>query len=293
MNKLILVLFTIAVSLIGNAQTDIKDIFELDNFFSSSSNADTKADVYIKKLSDFDIDLSIPTDFIPLDMRGRSSVIKYFFPTANAIVPNPIGFESPDNKALFLYPFIFNKSGTGLLRNGEYIENELRANAKDINLDVRPLINIIAQDDMSLYANADTVVIYEMDLVLNNYYFGGYNNCIGIYLRKFGHPSLLSKIILTDEAFKEKEKYIRLFFENINYGENPKQELIEAEKQLPTGTELNFPTKPRVCGGITVEGIDDKTLYELNIIKQWCIEHGRLPQINNELREVLNNAIKK
>lgn len=81
---------------------------------------------------------------------------------------------------------------------------------------------------MSEYAGADTVAIF--DLPLTKSFLSQYPNCVGVYLRKKNYPAMNLKIALTDEAFENKEKYIKLLLDNISYGDHPAEYLVRSEE---------------------------------------------------------------
>lgn len=84
------------------------------------------------------------------------------------------------------------------------------------------------QEEADIFFNRivnDTVVIYELDLLFNDVpYMDAYRHCIGVYLRKYAHPALLTKIMLTDAAYEHKDKYIGMLLDNISYGNHTGRE---------------------------------------------------------------------
>lgn len=167
-------------------------------------------------------------------------------------------FETPDRHAAYLFPNIRYDQWRKTLRNSQYIENELRAAHNNLKLDVRPLLNIISNKDMSHYSNADIAVIYSFDLAPDfRSFLNTYNHCIGIYLRKNGHPSLLLKIMLDDEGLKNSDKHIADLLSHICYGNNETR-LSRFEAQL-TSPEFDFPSLKLGYTGI-IPAVTDETL---------------------------------
>lgn len=174
--------------------------------------------MYARQLGDIDITVTKPSGY--KDMRMNATSRNQFFNNKVGNAVCQIGLQSPDEHAVILLPVVFLNFGVPSLQEGTTVEYELRQYNNDGNLDITPLLNIIAQDDMSQYANADTAAIYSFELkepYLS--YMGRYNHCIGIYLRKYGHPALLLKIAVDDEGLKNKEVYLRQLFDNIHYGD--------------------------------------------------------------------------
>lgn len=82
-------------------------------------------------------------------------------------------------------------------------------------LDSTKYVSVIAQDDMTDYFNADTVIIFKVSLPKP--YRGVYSECIGINTIKEGYPSAMMKILLREEGKKKEEEYMQLLFKNIRY----------------------------------------------------------------------------
>lgn len=202
---------------------------------------------YCQELADYDVYLLLPEGFSSVDMRGRDDIAANINPAFNAggklaTETARIGLENENSEALMLYPFIFYGNSEWLLRNAHCISEEIRGSLKDENVDVMPYINIISKEDMSQYANADTVITY--DIKFASPVFGCYRDGVGVYLRKANHPALNLKIALSKEALKDKEKYLRILFDNIRYGNNPAKELIEAEERTKALTDyIQLPKK--------------------------------------------------
>ena len=194
---------------------------------------------------------------------------------------HPIGLISFDKHAVILYPFVALNDGINTLCNDDIVEKELRSVNRNINLDVKPLVDIIALEDMSQYSNADTVAIYTLDLSpIGIDYMDKYNKCIGVYMRKYGHPALILKIMLDDEGYADKDKYIRTLFDNVRYGDK-ETILTQSEKDIK-GSNFDFSPKGKWSYEETpMEYLNrTKPLYD-ELKAKWKTENdslNRLPQ---------------
>ena len=247
-------------------------------------------DRYSHELKKADITLTAPESFKSIDLKGRRNITYNINPNWTSSIPFPLIADAVlDNDAegvAFIYPqVLFDINST---KAGHVIETELRQNKENMDLDIRPMIDIIADKDMSLYANADTAVIYEYKF--KRPYLDTYSTCIGVYLRKYGHPALLMKIALSNSATDEKDKYIRLLLDNIAYGDSPEEYILSTEKNNK-GTDFPFPTKYCSFTGILPD-VYDETLDEINRVHEWCKEHGvkKLPYFDDDTLDALNKA---
>ncbi|MDE5553889.1 MAG: energy transducer TonB [Muribaculaceae bacterium] len=245
-------------------------------------------DSYSHELRKADVTLTAPKSFKSIDLKGRRNITYNINPNWSDAIPVPLiagaVLDNDDEGVAFIYPqVLFDNKST---KNAHVIETELRQNNDDMELDIRPIINIIAGEDMSEYANADTAVIYEYQFKVP--YLDTYRTCVGVYLRKYGHPALLMKIALSNKAADKKDKYLRLLLDNVAYGDNPEESMLAAEKNS-NGTDLQFPTKYRYFTGILPD-VDDETLDEVNRVDKWCKEHGvkKLPYFDDETLKALN-----
>lgn len=245
---------------------------------------------YSHELKKADVTLTAPESFKSIDLKGRRNITYNINPNWSGAIPFPLiadaVLDNDEEGVAFIYPQLsFDINST---RNGHVIETELRQNNENMELDIRPMISIIAEKDMSAYANADTAVIYEYKF--KQPYLDTYRTCVGVYLRKYGHPALLMKIALSDRAADKKDKYIRQLLDNVAYGDNPEESMLATEKNNK-GSDLSFPTKHRYYTGILPE-VDDETLDEINRVNEWCKEHGvkKLPYFDDETLEALNKA---
>ena len=113
-----------------------------------------------------------------------------------------------------------------------WVELEIQASHSDQNLDVRPYLSVIAQKDMSKYANADTVLVYQFD-ILGKPFMDKYSHVIGVYLRKYAHPSIGLKIVTDDKGLTKKDEYVKLMLDCIKYGDEVHDEGVKWEKEYP------------------------------------------------------------
>lgn len=89
---------------------------------------------------------------------------------------------------------------------------------------------------------ADTIAVYRLPLkrsICNHY-----NNCVGVYMRKYAHPGLLFKLFLTDEAMNNLDRYLEVLKDNVVYGSSPSKEMINLEKEFNHVRDCNFEVKP-------------------------------------------------
>lgn len=199
--------------------------------------------MYARQLGEVDITVTRPSDY--RDMRMNANSRSQFFNNKVGNTICQIGFQSPDENAVILFPIVFLNFGTQSLQEGRTVEYELRQYNCDGYLDITPMIDIIVQEDMSRYANADTAVIYSFDLKEPYLpYMGRYNHCIGVYLRKYGHPALLLKIAVDDDGLRNKERYLHDLFDNIHYGDL-ETHLTPYEKRLRY-PDLVFPAPENI-----------------------------------------------
>lgn len=272
---------------------------------------------YVESLRQYDVYITLPENYSPVDTRGNRSIEQSFgagtavssIDWRYALEKIKTVIENDSCTAAICFPETeldrvqefkervilpdsvlktFNPSGSRMLLRGKGIEADMRLNHQDRYMDVRPYLTVIAQDDMSQYANADTVVIYEMDNIRAPY-MDIYPCAVGIYLRKKAHPSLLIRVALNLNSFKDKDRYIRQVLDNVRYGDNPADILVEAEKQVSKMSDFPFPSHYRSMTGILPD-VNDETLEEINRVKAWCEAHGLdwLPKLDDESLDALN-----
>lgn len=224
--------------------TSLKTQFKrsLDDVNIKTTPASELLKQYSEELSAYDIEYKNPDSFKPFELKGKLPFNEYIdsayqaSPVSNCAV---LALESADSEALVLFPEITYGIPIFAIKDGETIEENLRWRHRDPALDVSPMVEIISKDDMADYANSDTAAIYSFELqkpVMNKF-----NYCVGIYLRKYAHPFLALKIVMTPEGFKNKDKYIRLLLDSLKYGQANVPEYVEAEKKMPA-KDLNFPS---------------------------------------------------
>lgn len=258
---------------------------------------------YVELLRQHDVFITLPQNYTPVNIRGLSDVkISIGSGIENLSIdcmPTDIEaiVEDDSCRVAICYPqvrIIFpGESGphyTWSTHGSRGIESDLRMVYDNMNLDVRDKINIIAEEDMSRYANADTVAFYEFNMPGHNF-MDNYTKGIGIYLRKKNHPSMLLRVMYNQNSLREKDRLIREALDNIRYGDNPSEYFVELEKKSSGQSDFSFPTKYRVFTGI-LANINDETLDELNRIKAWCEEHGmkELPKVDDAMLDALNRA---
>lgn len=259
---------------------------------------------YVELLKQHDVFITLPPNYTPASIRGLSYVKESIGRGGELlnIDCNPVDIEAivedDSCKVAICYPqIILNFPGApkpyyvSSVHGSNKIESDLRMIHNDMHLDVRPMINIIAEEDMSQYANADTVATYEFDLRNSHRFMDNYTRGVGIYLRKKNHPALLLRLMFNYRSFQDKDKYIRQALDNIRFGENPSETFVELEKQDSGRSDFNFPTKYRMFTGILPD-INDETLEEINRVKAWCEEHGmkELPRLDDAVLDALNRA---
>ncbi|MCM1504877.1 MAG: hypothetical protein NC127_06755 [Muribaculum sp.] len=190
---------------------------------------------YSDLLSKADIQLNFPENFHLLDIPNDSSVEleinpeyvpKYAYPGRNIGWAYPVGVESDNNDAVFLYPIVF----PNIIKMGHLVEDELQAYYSDSDLDISNLVKTIPGGELSQYTNADTIYVYELDLKIP--FRDKYVHAVGVCLRKINHGSLMLKMILTDKGIENKETYFKTLLKSLSYGDNPSEAGIEEEQNI-------------------------------------------------------------
>lgn len=187
------------------------------------------SELYFEFAAKQDIDLSTPQGFketIGIPGTNWGLVINpNYKPAYHA--PGPIGWpyhvllESDKHDYAILLPVIIPGAPITdgpLVGLGNIVIDEIQASHNDSDYDISKDVTIISKPDMSQYAMADTVVIYPVNL--HEPFLGKYNNCIGVYLRKYAHPALLCKILLSDKGMANKDDAIKALLNSIRYGEH-------------------------------------------------------------------------
>lgn len=211
---------------------------------------------YIKKLSRLDVEISVPDSFKIVDMRERTDMGKCISPLYHLDETYNVVVESPTSEAFFFFPEIDYESGHQIIRKGSVVEDEIRCNRKDLALDVRPMIEITADKDMSKYANADTVVIYELEFDPINGFLYSFRHCVGVYLRKSGHPAMLLKVVMNDEGYQKKDFYVRQLLDSVRYGDKNVRSLQLQEQRLSACHDLDYPSPAYKESGFVISPVE-------------------------------------
>ncbi len=174
----------------------------------SSLSVFAQKENYQQTLSENDIELTVPSNFNDVGINKNKTVMlsikanyepKYGYTYRNIGWPYKFGIESDKKDCAILY-----SSVTSLIVSlPNIVEDEIQAYRSDSDIDVTEYMATITDVDMSKYANADTVLIY--DLELDKPYLEKYSYCMGIYLRKYGHLAMLVKVLMDNEGLKHKE----------------------------------------------------------------------------------------
>lgn len=150
-------------------------------------------------------------------------------------------FESEDKDAVMLFPTSFGH----MAQLDSSVELEIQASHSDQDMDVRKYLTVIAREDMSEYADADTAIVYEFD-ILGKPFMDRYTHVIGVYLRKYAHPSLLMKIVTDDKGLARKEELLERLISCVKYGDAVTEEGLKWEKDYPGDITIlkNSPSRP-------------------------------------------------
>ncbi|MCM1504586.1 MAG: hypothetical protein NC127_05270 [Muribaculum sp.] len=202
--------------------------------FIVATHLDLGAGNVLEYQQDFDFKVSLPDTFSPVDtMDCTSFTINPDFSVCESIVPDSRiscihgqVFESGNMECVFMSPYMTWSIGSLKTQ----ITSELRSAMADCELDTEDYIRVISGIDMSKYANADTMYIYEMELPAP--YLGRYKHCIGIHLRKYAHPLAMMKILLTDDGLSRKEEYVDSILSGIQFGDSISDEGLKMEELL-------------------------------------------------------------
>lgn len=195
---------------------------------------------FISSIAPFDVSVSIPKKYsiINVVQSGQLLNINNDIDYRGSQMPFVAAVESNDGKAAILFPLISDVNANQIVKLSRYIEGEIRASYNDKNLDVSPYITFITKG-MSDFCNADTAVIYP--LKLRSQAFNKFGHCVGVYLRKYGHPALLLKIVMTPDAYLLKDKYIKKMLKVVKYGNNPNDQLLNMEQNFAI-QDFQFPS---------------------------------------------------
>lgn len=200
---------------------------------------------YGAELSKNDIKMNIPDGFsiinidkaVELDINP-DFVPKYGFPKRNIGWAYSYGVESADKDCVILYPTLTPE----FVSYTNVIEDEIQAYKSDPELDVTEFVDIIAKNDMSNYANADTVAVYDLELAVP--YLDRYSHCVGLFLRKYGHPGMVIKVLTDDKGLTRKDELVQKALNSVAYGDTPTEAGLEGESRL--AMPLKFPMQRSV-----------------------------------------------
>lgn len=144
---------------------------------------------------------------------------------------------------MLLYPYVPSRfyDNVTTIKKGRYIQDEIRVAVDNPDLDVNGRVEILRKDDLSATEEADTIAVYR--LPLKRQIFNRYNNCVGVYLRKYAHPGLLFKLLLTDEGLKNLDGYLKILRDNVVYGDTPSKEMIDLERDFNHVRDCEFEKK--------------------------------------------------
>lgn len=197
-------------------------------------------EAYRDKLSEDDIAITMPAGFKPIESEGMFTVTinpdympKYGIQGRSIGWTYPTGIMSDTEECVLLYPTVISNF-VGL---SNIVEDEIQAYKSDSDFDVASLITIVAKDDMSEYANADTVLIYDMELP--NPFLDKYSHCTGVYLQKYAHPALMLKILTDDKGLKKRDQYLKTILNTVRYGNTVTEKGIQNEKRF--AVPIKFP----------------------------------------------------
>lgn len=215
--------------------------------FYDEENVDKRCEQYIEELKSCDIHMTKPADFNPIEFKGSQFIFRNI--AAGEDVSGcsmediaAVVLGSDDKNAVLIYPTIPLTIPVNLC--GSTVEEELRANYDNDTLDIRPMIKMIGGKNLREYANADTAVVYNLDF--KRPFLNDYTHCIGIYLRKYAHHSLLLKVVMTDEGWENRESYIKSLLDNLRYGDELMPSYVKWEERPinKRRTDFNYPSKP-------------------------------------------------
>lgn len=208
-------------------------------------------DKYKSILDSLDIIVKFPSELIPYSDEAYK--VPFVFCPDQDYHNDPIGalvgasmygpaFTPHSKDALILYPICVDLAGI----SPDYsIEQEFMcAYAKD-SINITDMINVIEKNDITKVSNVDKIISYEYDIKSSK--LDGFKYCVGLAFRKKNHYTMLVKILLNDESLKKKDKYTQLISNSVRYGDNPKPEWIEAEKNVRSDEGVFPMEKPIRC----------------------------------------------
>lgn len=162
---------------------------------------------------EYDIHLTVLEGFNRIDSINSVSFVINPDYDLTASCMHDMALESDSRNCVLLYPSL----NWNIISLKGQIGTELRASKDDPNLNVGDYVAVVAQPDMSEYANADTAFIYRMELPQP--YLGKYSNCIGVHLKKYAHPLMMMKVITTDAGLGKIDAYLNALLSSVRFGD--------------------------------------------------------------------------
>lgn len=269
-------------SLIAQVNDDFKIILLSD--YAGPDNPDSRFEHFVRSLRKYDVEITLPDDYKAIETNvpsrkeffHRTDIYGHGLFISNALA---VALESSDTNCVSTFPYIPIMDEASAVSCNNQLVYEITSVNRDFDLDVKPLVQVVADADMSKYANADTAAVYDMNFDrMGINFMNRYNHCIGIYLRKHGHPLLALKVFLNDEGYANKDKYIRDLLDNVHYGDNTTP-LLEAEKKV-NGSDFEFK-RPVICShlGDINTYFDRMRPYWDELRAKWAAEEDSLQRI--------------
>lgn len=163
-----------------------------------------------------DITIVVPELFTQIEVQSSIRLPMCMRGAGPMFINQGDAYMSDDNNCIMLYSDIGKLPGLGIEQS---VVDELRAFSGDLKKDVTDKYQEIRLRDMSNYSNADAAFIAEY--YQPKPFIAGYNNCIIIAMEKYAHPTVHAWILLNEEGLKDKDNYIRMFLDNVKFGDTP------------------------------------------------------------------------
>ncbi len=181
--------------------------------------------------STVDVELKVPCGFNAIDSAPSTFFIN---PESSPYLSSWHGnvFQSVDSNCVLLFPKLYSS----ILSYKGQVRSELEAVGNDRE-NISDIITTVVNEDMSTYCNADTAYIYR--LKLPQPFMDKYSHCVGIYLRKYAHPAILMKVMMTDEGLIKADNYVKLLLSCVKYGNTTTAESIKVEEWLEDSRRHN------------------------------------------------------
>ncbi|MDE7376970.1 MAG: hypothetical protein K2N16_08975 [Muribaculaceae bacterium] len=203
---------------------------------------------YTASMDSLDITVNAPAGFVQKDVPTIFFPSTEFVSWEGSFGASFLGpaFESESKDALIVYPLAIDYIPQCLSPDG-LVQGELICATGNESLDITNMIKVVYETGN---VNADWIIEYEYDLADSKW--EGPRHCVGLAIRKKNHFAFPIKIFLTDEGLKHKDEYVALALSCVKYGDQPKPEWIELEKNV-RADELTFPLKHPKGGGLIVD----------------------------------------